>query len=290
MKCFYHTDMDGKCAGAIVKEYYNNSESEKSGETYIPINYKDDFPFDSIVQNETIVIVDFSLQKEGDFERLIQLTDKIIWIDHHKTAIEKNAHLEGKVSGVRKDGVAGCVLTWNFFFPEREVPRIVKMLGDYDIWDFSNYGNDLNVLQTGIRLYENHPESCEWRRWLEFGNKEYSLENFSEIMNKGLIALQYRDKTWAGLIKSWSFWATFEGYKVICCNAGSVSSQLFNSVKEDFDLMMPFVFDGKQWTVSIYSTKDIDCSELAKKYGGGGHKKAAGFQCKELPFHEKRTD
>ena len=34
--------------------------------------------------------------------------------------------------------------------------------------------------------------------------------------------------------------------------------------------------------------KNIDCSEIAKKYGGGGHKQAAGFQCKELPF--KRMD
>ena len=49
--------------------------------------------------------------------------------------------------------------------------------------------------------------------------------------------------------------------------------------------MMPFVFDGSKWTVSIYSTnKNIDCSELAKKYGGGGHKGAAGFQCENLPF------
>jgi nanoRNase/pAp phosphatase (c-di-AMP/oligoRNAs hydrolase) len=25
-------------------------------------------------------------------------------------------------------------------------------------------------------------------------------------------------------------------------------------------------------------------SEIAKKYSGGGHKKASGFVCKELPF------
>jgi nanoRNase/pAp phosphatase (c-di-AMP/oligoRNAs hydrolase) len=46
---------------------------------------------------------------------------------------------------------------------------------------------------------------------------------------------------------------------------------------------MPFVFDGEQYTVSLYS-KTVDVSEIAKKYGGGGHKGAAGFQCKKLPF------
>jgi len=28
----------------------------------------------------------------------------------------------------------------------------------------------------------------------------------------------------------------------------------------------------------------IDCGAIAKTFGGGGHKKAAGFQCGELPF------
>ena len=27
----------------------------------------------------------------------------------------------------------------------------------------------------------------------------------------------------------------------------------------------------------------IDCSELAKKYGGGGYKGASGFSAKEMP-------
>jgi nanoRNase/pAp phosphatase (c-di-AMP/oligoRNAs hydrolase) len=46
--------------------------------------------------------------------------------------------------------------------------------------------------------------------------------------------------------------------------------------------MMPFCFDGKQWTYSMYTLKDINVSEIAKKYGGGGHKKAAGFQSDKL--------
>jgi nanoRNase/pAp phosphatase (c-di-AMP/oligoRNAs hydrolase) len=38
-------------------------------------------------------------------------------------------------------------------------------------------------------------------------------------------------------------------------------------------------------TVSLYSTKpEIDCGEIARTFGGGGHKGAAGFQCTELPF------
>lgn len=284
MKCFYHRDMDGICAAAIVYKFYQRDRNytEETGEDcqFISIDYKDEFPFDSITPNETIVIVDFSLQKEGDFEKLKSITDKIIWIDHHKTSIEK--HKDFECLGIRKDGVAGCILTWQYFYPKQiqEMPLIIKMLGAYDIWDFSKYGDSLNELQAGIRLWETSPENINWVEWFK------SWEDLSNELEVGKIALKYRQHQYSSLIKAWSFWVDFEGYRAVCCNAGSVSSQLFDSVKEDYDLMIPFVFDGKQWTVSLYTKKDIDCSEIAKKYGGGGHKQAAGFQCKELPFEK----
>lgn len=278
MKCFYHTDMDGKCAGAIVFRAMKNQENDGTGFEYIPINYNDDFPFSKIMKDEEVIIVDFSLQKVGEWDKLLDITKNVVWIDHHKTAIQKAPQEVHSLHGIRKDGTSGCILTWEYFYPKLKLPLVVDMLGKYDVWDFSKYGNDLNKLQAGIRLWETHPESDNWDRWL---NENYTA---TDELLRGTIALQFRDNTWAGLIKSWSFWATFEGYKAICCNAGSVSSQLFDSVKEDYDLMVPFVFDGKQWTVSLYTKKDIDCSELAKRYGGGGHKQAAGFQCKELPF------
>lgn len=280
MKCFYHTDMDGHCAGAIVYQAMRQQENDGTGFEFIAINYNHDFPFERIRPNEEVVIVDFSLQKPGDFEKLLEITKRVVWIDHHKTAIEKHIHLDGIIKGIRRDGTAGCELTWEHYRPFTPVPAVVKLLGDYDIWAFK-YGEDTNRLQAGIRLYSNNPESKMWDKWLL---PEYWPTD--ELLAGGT-ALKYRDNYYAGLIKSWSFWTEFEGYNAIACNAGSVSSQLFDSITADYDIMMPFVFDGKKWTVSLYTKKkEIDVSEIAKKYGGGGHKQAAGFQCKELPFKE----
>ena len=283
MKCFYHNDMDGKCAGAIVYKFYKRDrdfEKETNEKCeFISINYNNDFPFDSITQNETVIIVDFSLQKEGEFEKLLNITKNIIWIDHHKTAIEK--HYPLKLNGIRKDGVSGCELTWHWFYPGRPIPRVVELLGDYDIWSFK-HGDNTNFLQTGIRLYNTKPESEDWVRWLD--QFYFPIDE----LGKGEISLKYRNTYYNGLVKSFSFFIEFEGYKTVVCNAGSVSSQLFDSVKEDYDIMMPFVFDGKKWIVSLYTKKEnIDVSEIAKKYGGGGHRKASGFRCDELPFIRK---
>ncbi|MDO5845105.1 MAG: DHHA1 domain-containing protein, partial [Methanocorpusculum sp.] len=58
----------------------------------------------------------------------------------------------------------------------------------------------------------------------------------------------------------------------------------FKSLPPDkYEIFIPFVFDGEQYTVSLYSTT-VDVSEIAKSFGGGGHKGASGFQCAELPF------
>ena len=55
---------------------------------------------------------------------------------------------------------------------------------------------------------------------------------------------------------------------------------------EPYDLMITFCRrTDHKWNVSLYSTKpDIDCGAIAKSFGGGGHKGAAGFQCVDLPF------
>lgn len=289
MKCFYHNDMDGKCAGAIVYKYYKVDRDfyDEIGEDceFISINYNQDFPFETIRKDEAIIIVDFSLQKDGDFDKLLSITDNVLWIDHHKSAIEKHEHLSDKVRGVRKDGISGCELTWNFFYPRDKMPKMVEMLGCYDVWDFSAYGDDLNKIQTGTRLYNTKPESSIWYSWLSTG--EFELDRIAEVLHKGTTALAYRDSVNASMIKSWSWYTSFEGYRAIVCNQGSTSSQLFDTVDPDtYDIMMPFIFDGKQWTVSIYTKRDdIDVSEIAARYGGGGHKKAAGFQCAKLPFN-----
>lgn len=42
--------------------------------------------------------------------------------------------------------------------------------------------------------------------------------------------------------------------------------------------MVKFYFNGEKWCYGFYSDghDDIDCSEIAKKFGGGGHRCASG--------------
>lgn len=278
MKCFYHTDFDGECAAAIVYGYYKDNFDKEI--ECIPINYNKDFPFNTIGQNELIVIVDFSLQKPGEFEKLLTITKDVIWIDHHGTAIEKHRDLDNKykIPGIRSTEKSGCELTWEYYHPNRKTPLSVKLLGDYDTWTF-DYGDRTRFFQEGLKLEDTNPKSNVWRGL--FIDKYYT----KYIIKDGKTAIQYRDKCNEKLINNWSYWTEFEGYKAIVCNVGNASSNVFNSVKEDYDIMLACVYDGKLWSVSIYTKrKDIDVSEIAVKYKGGGHPQASGFNVTKLPF------
>jgi len=280
-------DLDGKCAAAIAYKYYYHDDylralqegREQESIECIGVNYNIPFPFNKITPQEAVIIVDYSLQKDGEFDALFRLTDNIIWIDHHKSALERFAYLEDKLVGLRSVEKAGCELAWDYFYPDRKTPRVVELLGDYDTWKFK-YGDDSKYLQLGIRLHNTKPSSENWLVWL---GDSFNPDN---MVKDGKLVDTFRNNYNKSLMAGLGFYTEFEGHRGIACNQGSTSSQLFDSINENtYDLMLPFSFDGNQWTVSIYSKRpDIDCSEIAKKYGGGGHKGAAGFQCASLPF------
>lgn len=65
-------------------------------------------------------------------------------------------------------------------------------------------------------------------------------------------------------------------------NMAMAGSDNFTSVDQDkYDMFIGFSFNGKRWTYGLRSTK-VNCSEIAMKYGGGGHPGAAGFSSDDL--------
>lgn len=287
MVCFYHSDLDGECSAAIVLAWQKSLIDSDTVRLY-PINYNIDFPFDKIDKDEKVWIVDYSLQRDGDWERLKEKTSSIVWIDHHKTAIEaSNVYGVSDLHGLRDVGLAGCELTWNYCFEGINMPQAVRYVADYDVWRFE-FGDDTKRFNNGISFtIDTRPESDFWLRMFfgeEIESELYEILDIGErIISKQLIKN-------ASLLHDWGFEIDFEGYSCIGVNRGQVGSQFFESIGKNYDILIPIIFDGEQWTVSLYQSGngiDIDLGELAKKYGGGGHVGAAGFQCKELPFEIK---
>jgi len=74
-------------------------------------------------------------------------------------------------------------------------------------------------------------------------------------------------------------------YKFLCIN-----KERFNPInfgidyhKDGYDGCACFHYDGKQWCFSLYNDNgQVDCSQIAKQFRGGGHKGAAGFRIKSI--------
>lgn len=225
----------------------------------------------------------------------------VVWIDHHKTAIETHPTT---IPGYRIDGVAACRLAWQWFatefrntpdsvptlpskqaFLDRAVsePLAVRLAGEYDIWDHRGDG-DLEF-QFGLRSIELTPTI--WSHLLSLYDDTFQVE---KLIEQGRAVQYYQNKMDARMMSN-SFLIPWHGLNFLAINSGGRNSNAFaaKDVPEtNHDALLAFYWNGKGfWVVSLYHAKhrtDLDLSIIAKSMGGGGHRGACGFTCAQLPF------
>ena len=290
MYCFYHkADFDGKCSAFIVRKYFKEDFSRKEDCVLVGVNYGEEekiWKYLDLMDTKTpILMVDFSIQPFSEmYNRLISKFPHFVWIDHHKSAIEAHHNHGGRVGGLRRVGIGACQLCWEYFYPGKNIPLFIKLLAEYDVW---NHSDPRTVpFQYGLR-YERNTSPYNTKLWESLFNEE----NVNKIVDRGKIIYEWEKRSNEKYVKSYSFEVEFEGLKCIACIRGGANSSLFDSIWDEskYDVMMLLSYNGntKLWTVSLYSTKEgIDVSKIAEKYGGGGHKGAAGFQCARLMLLE----
>jgi len=297
--CFYHSaDLDGRCCGAIMHRVMPDAK-------LIPYNYGEPFPWE-LISGHDIHMADVSLQPFSEMIKLVAWVREgrireLVWIDHHKSAIEsclqqpqfQHPYIRLELG----NDVAACELAWRHYFPNEPLPEAVHLLGVYDVWKWQDVQGALEF-QYGMRLDDwRDVKSNKWKMLLapegryegHYYDPHFSVES---IIRRGLIVLDYQRQQDKVCMSACAFDTTLDGYRVLAVNRGPTNSQLFDSRWDPakYDMMLAFYLrrDGK-WSVSLYSDKsDIDCSAVAKKRGGGGHKGAAGFQSTFLDFLEPR--
>lgn len=126
----------------------------------------------------------------------------------------------------------------------------------------------------GCLAQDIHPNSPFW---IDL----FSSSFVKDIISNGRIIKNYEDKKAEENLSSFGFKASFEGYRCFCLNR-KCNSEYFKSAG-DYDIYISFIYTGKNWLITLFSSK-VDVSKIAKRYGGGGHKGAAGFSSKSLSF------
>ncbi len=283
MRIYHHSDLDGRCAAAIALRWARKRQGslEDLGlikiET-IGIDYKDKIEVESFSDGQYVIIVDFSFKPEI-MKEVLRRGAHVIWIDHHKTASEYNYGVN--VPGLRDftdKGKAGCELAWEYFNPEKVTPRAVELIGDYDKWALK-FQPECFWFYEGLKMEVTIPQSALWYHLFE-GNAEIE----TEILTQGKAAIRYRDNYCEEVRRAYGYETVLDGHRAFATNFYMFGSRAFGDLMDKYDFCIAYIHDGGRFAVSLYSAKEIDVSEVAKKFGGGGHKGAAGFVCDILPF------
>jgi len=290
--CIFHSvDLDGWMSAAIVQLWWeqNLRDADKTSLTMIGYNYGQPIP--DLTSFDQVIMCDISFSKEEMDKLNNQLELKnLIWIDHHISAInEMNAAL---FNGLRDVKFSACELTWKYLFPSKDMPEIVRLLGRYDCFGHKGTSEETKVLefQYGARqIISNNEQAYEWLQncMIEQKNKpkEFAPCEF-RIWESGKSIYAYLC-TDAKQAYQNRFTIYFGEYAFCAINKERFNPinfgiQYHNDRADDvyfYDGCACFYrrSDGK-WSFSLYNDNGIvDCSIIAKSFGGGGHKGAAGF-------------
>ena len=294
----HHVDADGIFSAQIVikaiKEFIGNT---KISITCVPYNYERQFDFSSYIKKgSNVIVVDLSL-KMNDIKAILKNANSAFIIDHHLTTLREidsnykfyknkiydrslGMHICVKNAGVRlcynifKD----CVNSYGATFADSVNEKAIGLIDRYDRFGFLSVKDRedcLSIYNFTLRsnqLYINSNMVTEL-----LCNRDYldkALKFGKEFYDESVIVNEIRYRAFA---KPTTF--SFNGNVYSCCYMhGSGNSAVFGNHINDFDFvsLIRKNKDADGYTVSFYTAKEnVDVSEIARSYGGGGHKKAS---------------
>jgi len=298
----HHGDWDGIVAAWVCKQALQGQKVADEDIEVYGIQYNQ--PFEVSITGAVVYILDFSFPPNV-FWKMFETAARVVMLDHHQTALEawsknhpenrtqkdafKKYVSEGDISIWIKDGVAGCELTWRWFYENEPMPLLVEYAADHDLWQFK--AQDSHLVRAVMRSYKQSLESCDLLDALLEGREG----SWSEAMAEGTAILRYQD----GLVETAVRHAEqFEIDGVLCLGAqvafdglislvaGKLAEEAVDKVKGNFGLCWFKAEGDHKWVYSLRSREGgIDVSTVAKRMGGGGHAKAAGFSSEHPPTY-----
>lgn len=84
-----------------------------------------------------VLLVDFSYKRDV-MEQIARQANKVLVLDHHKTAIEDLQPLadNGTIRAVFDVERSGAGITWDYFEPNLMRPKLIDHIEDRDLWKF----------------------------------------------------------------------------------------------------------------------------------------------------------
>lgn len=291
--CIYHFPCDDGFGSAWAVRRKWGDEVD-----YRPSNYGLQIP-DADIDGKNLLIADFSF-KPDVLRAMAARAASIVILDHHKTAradledfiIETcggakfaAADVGGLLSDLRELDLptiaahfdmerSGAALTWEFCFPHEPVPAFVAHLEDRDLWRFALPGT--RAFSLYLRSFDY--DFVVWERIaerMEFGpdtviDEAHAIERFYDRKLAEILP--------TATLKSIGKWKGVPVAHAPYAFASDLANELLKAHPEaPFAAVVVDAYGARTWSLRSEDGRQ-DVSEVAKAFGGGGHRNAAGFR------------
>jgi uncharacterized protein len=250
----------------------------KDEATYIPFHYGVELDYSIFSADDVVYIVDFSFKKSVLIE-LASKVEKIIVLDHHKTAAEELVPpFPHNIFCTFDMSKSGAMLTWEYLHSDQPSPKLIQYVQDRDLWQFK---------------LPNSREICAYIQCIPFEFEAWELLEF-DIIDKfeetaiagSAILMKLRQQIDIAVKHAALF--KLGGYIVWAVNStvnfSEVAGELAMREGCDFGVAWFMRMGGGKiiYQYSLRSSNGFDVSVAAKEYGGGGHPAAAGFESEQF--------
>jgi nanoRNase/pAp phosphatase (c-di-AMP/oligoRNAs hydrolase) len=229
-------------------------------------------PLSAKVRGRDVLILDFSYKRHF-LNELAAEARSLVVLDHHKTAEEDLRDFEGALFDMNRSGAGITWDTLNQDAPGR--PPLIDYVEDRDLWRFRlPYTKEINA----------------WIGCVDFNFRDYGdlaadiMARPTDVRLRGEAVLRKLDRYVNEMAKQ-ARRVSFAGHDDIpAVNAPYINtSELVGHLAESALFAIGWFRDaGGTYRYSLRSRGDFDVSALAKRFGGGGHKNAAGFSSTDL--------
>lgn len=283
--CIYHGNCaDGFGAAWVVRKFFGTDQVDFHAGFYGAE------PPD--VTDRHIVMVDFSF-KRPVLDAMTARAKSILILDHHKTAAEDLLGLDvpppsgvewvtaigaGLPAGSRTVALfdmqrSGAGLAWDFFFPAQQRPALIDTIEDRDLWRFAL--PHTREVQANVFSYP-----YDFRTWDFLMARGKDHMGIQDMAQEGGAIERKHHKDIAELVTASKRRMVIGGYDVPVANLPYTLSSDAGHLMCAGEPFAACYMDTPRGRVFSLRSSDagVDVSEIAKRYGGGGHRNAAGFQ------------
>jgi oligoribonuclease NrnB/cAMP/cGMP phosphodiesterase (DHH superfamily) len=235
-----------------------------------------DDPFDALAhEGDLVIFADISL-RNAQLRDLGEVAERVVVLDHHWSArqhFESDPQLAIFLAG-RGHRVlfdlehSGAVLAWRHFHPGDPEPELLRYVEDQDLWAWKLPESE--AVNAAIGSYPREIEVWDElvrRPWQELAREGAPL--LRAMRSEVARALRFAHPVRVGELRLEAVNSLHHrshiGHALASRAAfGTRAAAVYRSV-------------GSRVDVSLYSIGDCEVSAIAERYGGGGHRNAAGF-------------